>query len=233
VVFSSASAKAIAGHWVNLGYQQPPDATFARLLRYQDPRILQRVWHALSAAQRKCWLGPVVQWWTLTQPWGPWEPAQFVNGGPSPSDADAQAPWSCVVMPTPEELREAGSPSSTPFVRALFSPAQWQLAHVTPAANQVWAGYADAQVPPRNQPDGNTMLRLLADGQRLGLAGPNLHDYVWCTWQHNAPEGRERELSWQSPRAASVLAHVVQALRRQLESRFADLYLDVLKQRPA
>jgi len=116
---------------------------------------------------------------------------------------------------------------------ALFDPGQWHVAHIAAAANRVWAGYANEKVPSQRQPDGDTVVRVLGDSRRLGLSGANQLDYVWCTWQHDAPEGHERELSWQAPRAARVLNQILEVLRQQPDARFANLYLEALKQRPA
>lgn len=226
IVFSDLGAEDIVAHWVDLGHQQAPGGTGARLFRYQDPRVMQRVWPLLSPRQRQQWLGPVQQWWALTQPWGPWEPAQF---GATELDATGEpAEWFRAETPAPAALQDDAT--QVPL-RALFDTAQWQAAHITPAANRTWARYAADQLPMRDQPDAETVCRLLADGQRLGLQGPNLQDYVWCTWRPNAPAGASRELPWQSERGAALLAHLLKTLRQQPESRFASLFADAMSRK--
>jgi hypothetical protein len=225
VVFSREGAASIADHWAVLGRQKSPTANEYRRIRFQDPRVMQRVWRSLSTSQRRLWLGPVVQWWALVQPWGPWEPTQYPNGVPSGATDDVH--WFRALMPALQ-----GGPEHS-MGSALFDPNQWHVAHIAATANRVWAGYANEKVPVQRQPDGDTVIRLLGDSRRLGLSGANQLDYVWCSWQHNAPEGRERELSWQAPRAARVLNQVLEVLRQQPDARFANLYLDALKQRLA
>ncbi len=214
VVFGHVRAATISAHWVNLGHQRPPDGTEARLLRYQDPRVMQRVWPLLTPAQHTAWLGPVVQWWSLTQPWGPWQ-----------STPPEGAHWFRATVPKLTARMPAVS------LRALLDPVQWHAAHLSPAANRVWAGYAAAKVPLEAQPDGATVSRLLADGQRLGLTGPNLIDYAWCSWRHDAAPGEARLTAWEAPPASNDLARVLQAQGLQPEARFASLYLEALKQR--
>ena len=224
VVWSRADAASIARHWVDLGHQQPPGTDDARLFRYQDPRVMQRVWPMLDAAQRRWWLGPVAQWWALAQPWGPWAPAQFASGGLL--HADAPPGWFHAASPQ----ADAPGPGIVHGrrARALFDHAQWQAAHVSPAGNRVWARFAQRGVAARDQPDGDTLLRLLADGRRHGLDGADLEDYAWCTWRPKPLADGTREVNWQSPRAARVLAELLQTLRQDASASFAGLFADAL-----
>ncbi|TYZ39889.1 hypothetical protein C2U35_24835, partial [Ralstonia solanacearum] len=68
ILFSPDSAAWVARYLASLGFQYPPESSTARLFRYQDPRVMQRVWPALSATQQGMWLGAVEGWWSLTQP---------------------------------------------------------------------------------------------------------------------------------------------------------------------
>ncbi len=225
IVFSDLGAEDIAAHWVDLGHQQAPDGAGARLFRYQDPRVMQRVWPGLSAGQRSQWLGPVQQWWTLTQLWGPWEPAQF---GSTELDIERPPEWFCAQPPTSEE--PLSKEPQTPL-RALFDATQWQAAHITPAANRVWAGYASDQLPTSKQPSIETVCRLLLDGQRLALTDANLDDYVWCSWRPYPTEGRSHEFPWQAPNGAAMLTHILKTLRQNPDNSFANLFAQAMRRK--
>lgn len=178
---------------------------------------MQRTWPLLSSAQQRQWLGPIDAWWALNQPWGPWEDTA----------ASAEIPvaaWFCV------ERAEAEAQAPRASLNALLDTWQWHAAHASPQANAIWGGYAEQQVPAVHQPDADTLLRLLGDAYRLGLRDANAEDYVYATWRHDAPEGQPREVSWQTPRASAALQRILQALRQQTESRFANLYLNAVNQ---
>ncbi|WP_175497151.1 DUF4123 domain-containing protein [Variovorax boronicumulans] len=213
VILSRTNGESITRHWVDLGHQQPPGGGAMRLMRYQDPRVMQGVWPLLTAAQKAAWLGPVIQWWSLVQPSGPWQ-----------STSTDSARWFCASAP------KFDCPKVPAYLNALFDQTQWHAAHLSPSANLVWAGYAQGGVPVEDQPDGAVVSRLLADGQRLGLKPPNLIDYVWSSWLHDAPSGTSRLTAWQVPPASTNLARVLNALRQQPDARFASLYLEALKQ---
>lgn len=226
IVFSEVDAEDIVAHWVDLGHQQAPDGSDARLFRYQDPRVMQRVWPALSAGQRTQWLGPVRQWWTLTQPWGPWNSAQF--GATELATTDVPSEWFCAEAPTSEAQRSNGSNAP---LRALFDATQWHAAHIAPAANRAWAGFASDQLPMANQPDAKTVCRLLLDGERLGLQDTNLDDYVWCSWRPYPSEGRSHEFAWQSSDGAALLAQVLKTLRQDPDNSFANLFAQAMRRK--
>lgn len=206
VVFSPASAQAIVRHWVQLGDQRPPYEEDRVLFRYHDPRVMQRVWPALSPAQQSRWLGPVTQWWSLRQPWGPFavlpEPAHWFQ-----AKASAFQPGT-----------DAGG-----SLRDLFDESQWFLSGVSPDANMIWRGYADADIPPEVQPDAQSMVAMLADGVRLGLQDFNLEDYVWTTWMHAPAEGTARAMDWSLPHLAPILSRLQAQLRDQPDARFSTL----------
>lgn len=212
VIFTTLRAESLAEHCGALSHQRSPIDGQARLVQYQDPRILQRAWPLLSAEQRRAWLGDTAQWWSLAQPWGPWEPADHA----ADSAPAAQARWFCA-----EESSQARTHGTT---GSLFSTDQWKAMHAVASANRIWAGYASHGVPALQQPDGATLDRLMGDAARLGLSGVNVEDYVYCTWWHApAPDGT-RERPWHLPREAAALKRVLAQLRLQPDTRFGSLY---------
>lgn len=212
VVISPANEQAITRYWVGLGDQRAPYAEDSVLYRYQDARVMQRVWPALDPSQQTRWLGPVTQWWSLLQPWGPF------------SDPPEPAQWFQAKGPLRAHGAVAGGSP-----RDLFDEAQWFLSGVSPQANLIWRGYADNDVPPPAQPDAHSMVQMLEDGQRLGLGDLNLEDYVWTTWLQNPKEGPPRAMDWRRPHAAPTLNWIQEQLRHQPDVRFAALYNDAIR----
>jgi hypothetical protein len=212
VVVSPKKAQAIVRHWVGLGDQRPPYKDESVLFRYHDPRVMQRVWPALDAFQQRRWLGPVTQWWSLVQPWGPFsdtpEPAQWFR---------ANAP----LLPHGSEV--GGSPHD------LFDEAQWFLAAISPQANLIWRSYAKHNVAPQAQPDVTSLLQMLEDAARLNLAGLDIEDYVWITWQHEPKEGAPRAMDWSLPHLAPVLSRILEQLRTQPGTRFSSLWVQAIQ----
>ena len=223
VLFSEFIAVAIADHWAVLGDQLSPADGSARLLRYQDPRVLQRAWPVLSDAQRQRWLGPVRRWWTLEQPWGPWSLADLVQQDVL---ATCREPEWFQASARPDGNAEVLSSSSVG--RLGFDLPQWQAAHSAPAGHRVWARLAGNGVPVDRQPDGAAMSRLLAQGQSLGLSDDNLEDFVDLTWRAHPTQGANREAFWQSPSEAALLARILDALRRRPDLRFGTAYADAV-----
>lgn len=208
IVISPASAPAITRHWVGLGDQRPPFQEESVLFRYHDPRVMQRVWPALSPLQQSQWLGPVTYWWSLVQPWGPF------------GDAPEPAHWFHAKAPVlPHGAEVGGSPHD------LFDEAQWFLAGISPQANLIWRSYADNNVPPEGQPDADSLIQMLADATRMRLEGLNLEDYVWITWLHNPEEGAPRAMDWSLPHLALTLSQVEEQLRDQPGARFSGLFV--------
>lgn len=217
VIFSTLRTKALAQHCSALSYQRSPIDGQARLIQYQDARILQRVWPLLTAEQRQAWLGDSVQWWSLAQPWGPLAPEDHA----ADAAAAPQARWFRA-----EEAAQARTRSAS---GNLFTSAQWRAMHTVAAANRIWVGYAHHGVPAAKQPDAATVDRLLGDADRLGLSGANLKDYVYCTWWHDpAPDGT-RERPWHTPRESAALKRVLAQLRQQPDARFISLYAQASK----
>lgn len=204
VVISHESAQAITRYWVGLGDQRPPYKEESVLFRYQDPRVMQRVWPALSPLQQSRWLGPVTQWWSLMQPWGPF------SGSPEP------AQWFCAKAPVlPYGTRVGGSP------RDLFDEAQWFLSGVSPDANSIWRSYAKHDIPPEALPDPDSLQQMLVDAARMDLKGLDLEDYVWITWMHAPKEGPARAIDWRLPHLASTLSRIEDQLRDRPDASFS------------
>ncbi|WP_301503652.1 DUF4123 domain-containing protein [Variovorax sp. CAN15] len=226
VLFSDSIAVAIASHWAVLGDQLSPADGSARLLRYQDPRVLQRAWPVLSDAQRRQWLGPVRRWWTLEQPWGPWALVDLVQQDVSATSRE------------PEWFQAFANPagdteplSSSALGRLSFDLPQWWAAHSSPAGHRVWARLAGNGVRVDRQPDGAAMSRLLAQGRSLSLGGDDLEDFVDLTWRAHPTQDTKREAFWQSPSEAALLARVMDTLRRQPDLRFGTAYADAVSSR--
>jgi len=212
VVISSESAQAITRYWVGLGDQRPPHKEERVLFRFQDPRVMQRVWHALSPLQQSRWLGPVTQWWSLMQPWGPF------------GDRPEPARWFCAKAPVlPYGTKADGSP------RDLFDEAQWFLSGVSPDANSIWRSYAKHNIPPEAQPDPGSLQQMLADAARMNLKNLDLEDYVWITWMHAPKEGPARAMDWSLPHLASALSQIEDQLRDRPDASFSMLLNKIIQ----
>ncbi|MBO9651182.1 MAG: DUF4123 domain-containing protein [Variovorax sp.] len=211
VVIGRATAQAIVQHWVGLGNQRPPYETDSVLFRYHDPRVMQRVWPTLSPLQQSRWLGPVSQWWSLLQPWGPFnapsEPARWFH---------AKAPL--LADDTP------GEPPSD-----LLNPRQWLLSGISPQANHIWRDYAESGIAPDAQPDARVMVEMLVDAQRLGFDDLSQRDYVWTTWMHTPKEGPARAMDWSLPHLAPILGRIEAQLRERPGDRFSTLLNQIIQ----
>jgi hypothetical protein len=207
VVISATSERAIARHWVGLGHQQAPFTEDSLLFRYQDPRVMQRVWPTLSPAQQSRWLGPVGQWWSLAQPWGPF------------SDLHPPAQWFCAKVPV---LSHGAVSGGSP--RNLFEPDQWFVSGISPQANQIWRSYAEHHIPRAAQPDPESLLQMLADAERMKLDDLDLEDYVWITWMHAPKDGPARAIDWRLPHLAPTLSWIQDQRQDQPHARFSSLF---------
>ncbi len=213
VLFSADSAAWVARYLASLGFQYPPGSRTARLFRYQDPRVMQRVWPALSAAQQGMWLGAVEGWWSLTQPWGPWATEDLVV----PGDAAVPAPpWFKTERPmVPDGQTE------TLMLSRLMNAEQWRHAHSAQTGNQAWMRFAENGIDPHEQPDADLMLQLLAAGASHHLDGLNLEDFVWCSLRyHEEPPS----IDWRAPHWSRVLEQTLQALNADSDTRFASAF---------
>lgn len=220
VLISADSAARVAQHLAKLGFQYPPDNRAARVFRYQDPRVMQRVWPELSAAQQSMWLGAVQAWWTLTQPWGPWarEDLTAVEEHTVPTPAWFKAEWPTMPDGQAEVL----------MLNQLMDAEQWHAAHSAPVGNSVWARFAQRGISSQVQPDADTITQLLEIGREFGLTEFNLQDFLWCSWQpgsQNAPDRAiGRPIDWDEPRWRNVLERVLQGLRETPDASFAGLF---------
>lgn len=170
VLFSPANGRELVDHLARLGEQFEPGKQSISLFRYQDPRVMQRVWPVLSSEQRRLWLGPVRRWWSLTQPWRPWDLDVSQAPGHSWYRADADI-VPIGVCRTDEQLHR------------LFSPLQWCFAHMAAIGNQLWMRFAMEGMTCEAQPDGETVTQLLVDGFALNLNSANIEDYAWASWR--------------------------------------------------
>ncbi|CAG2133139.1 DUF4123 domain-containing protein [Ralstonia mannitolilytica] len=213
VLFSADSAARLAQHLGMLGFQYPPEGRNAKVFRYQDPRVLQRVWPELTAAQQAMWLGPVEGWWSLTQPWGPWALEEMV----STQDAVVSVPlWF-----EAELSREPDRGTEGAVLNRLMDAKQWRAAHSAPVGNRVWARFAENGVTPSEQPNANLMRQLLSIGTAHHLDGGNLEDFVWCSIRYReAPPS----IDWDTPHWSRVLNQTLEALSADPEARFVSAF---------
>lgn len=214
VVISTASEQMIARHWAMLGHQQVPGREETVLFRYQDPRVMQRVWPVLSPLQQSRWLGPVGQWWSLVQPWGPF------NDPPRP------AQWFHAKAPVLPHGVEPGG-----YSRNLFDQEQWFLSGISPQANLIWRSYAEHNIPRAAQPDPDSLLQMLADAARMKLKNLDLEDYVWITWMHTPKEGPARAIDWRLPHLAPTLNWIEAQLIDSPDARFSSLFAEATQPR--
>ena len=166
VLFASVDARILVRHLAQLGYQHAPDGQ-ARLLRYQDPRVLQRVWPALNEAQKLAWLGPIRSWWSLRMPWGPVD--------------QAESPAWFLATPPPSSTASANTPAHPRS--ALLHPRQWLLAHSVAATNALWLRYVQQGIEARRQPSAGQMNCLLAAASDGGIQTRQLEQFLLCVWQ--------------------------------------------------
>ncbi|WP_295979501.1 DUF4123 domain-containing protein [uncultured Variovorax sp.] len=212
VVFSPASPAAIAMHWTRLGFQTSPMDGNDKLFRFQDARVMQRVWPVLDDAQRSSWLGPVTEWWALEQPWGPWASVGVFDQGDEADgtgDAPAHQPeWFIASrFAMARALRKApGTLPSREAMRHLLHLPQWHAAHSASAGNRSWFRMASQQVPVHRQPDGQTMTRLLGQGAEMGLSrDSDIADFIDASWRTGLHAGMDSLHDWSAPQEAAVL----------------------------
>ena len=215
VLFSRDSARTLAQHLAGLGFQYEPGGRTVRLFRYQDPRVMQRVWPALSGGQRVSWLGPVLAWWSLEQPWKPWGADELIA-----TEADislSELAW----FKAEKSVAPGGEPTAPILLNRLLNAEQWRQAHWTPVGNQIWLRFAENGIPQQGQPDGSLMQQLLETGASLNLDGQNLEDYVWCSVRYREVPP---SIDWRAPRWARVLTQSLQALRSDPDTRFVSAF---------
>lgn len=226
VLVSGCSIELVARHLARLGFQYvPPEAGTssgeARLFRYQDPRVIQRVWPTLSQVQQDTWLGVVQEWWTLMQPWGPLGLQSLAAG-----TEQAMPGWFKVRRQPGRE--EGGQPRPLALSR-LMNAEQWHAAHASPWGAQSWTALASANVPIEQQPDGMAMSAAIAHGQRLGLDGQDLEAFIELSWLLPGEEGATSAHArpWEDPLNRHALERALQQMRSQPGVRFAAAWLNV------
>lgn len=220
VLVSRQGMSHVAKHLARLGFQYPPvmgsqvQGT-ARLFRYQDPRVMQSVWPALSIAQRKCWLGSIHAWWSLPQAWGPWG---FSDSEPQDVDPVPEHAVQWVRMVLPQEASGAHAPA---LQEHLFHAEQWKQAHWWPVAQRIWASYRRRQVPVSLQPDGISMRSLLGQGLQVGLNEQELSDFVWGSWliTHSTSMDMKHAaaVNWKDADCAALLSQALNAYHQAPE----------------
>jgi hypothetical protein len=218
VLLTPAHAPELARHLARLGRQMPPGATQRRLLRYQDPRVMQRVWPALSPWQRSLWLGPVLAWCAPLHPWGPWA-SKLIGEDALPDEPPPQ--WFEAEAPATKDI----DANMRIHRGALFDARQWTLAHSVPMGNRVWRRCAVDGMDATEQPGAQAMNHLTAEGQALGLSEQNLEDFIWYGWLGRwvEPETGQLRSAWQSPQGAHDLRRALDTLAQQPQARLAAL----------
>ena len=191
---------------------------------------MQRVWPVLDDAQRLQWLGPVTEWWSLAQPWGPWSSAEVFDtnedeGGKAEGRVENTAgrPPEWFIASRFAQALALQQPSqatqSREAMRHLLHLSQWHAAHSAPAANRAWFDMASRQVPVQRQPDDQTMTHLLGHAAEMGLIRESdFADFVDASWRVDAHDGRALR-DWSVPEEAAVLRHAL-ALMRQAPDAF-------------
>lgn len=165
ILFTSVEAEVLARHLRQVGYQYAPDGQ-ARLLRYQDPRVIQRVWPVLNEEQRQVWMGPVFSWLSLNMPWGP-------------GDHSGEPTWFTARPSLPTCLN---NPFQNISRSKLLNSSQWLAAHSVPAANTLWQRYEEQGIPSSQQPTGSQMDRMLNAASSLGISVTQLERFLSCVW---------------------------------------------------
>ena len=220
VLCSTDSAGWVAQHLAKLGFQYPPGSASARVFRYQDPRVMQRVWPALGAAQQSMWLGPIQTWWSLIQPWGPWAPEDLMESGERTSPPPA---WFKAEQPT-VPVEKTGAL----MLNRLLNAEQWHAAHASPSGHRSWAALASARTPVTQQPDGEVMSAAIARGQRLGLDDQDLDAFIELSWllpgEEHADHAGAR--SWDDAPNRQALEQALHQMRNQQGLRFTSAWLN-------
>lgn len=211
ILLSDQPITKIAHHFALLGVQKPPTGGPPRLFRYQDPRVMQRVWPRLSPDQQRRWLGPVSQWWAIVQPWGAMDLGQLIGD----DLANAENPrWFRA------HASDTGGTTTTGHgIHQLFQKEQWQCAHGTSAGNLVWQRFAMDGIRLEEQLDGRQMNSLLDVGNALGLESRDLKDFVWFSWRYR---GEAPAVDWRNEKWKPILDGVLARIRNDPNTGFSD-----------
>jgi hypothetical protein len=192
---------ALLAHFVTLGLQHDPEGA-PRVFRYQDPRVMQRVWPTLVAAQRDFWLGPVRRWIAAMQPTG-----RIVDDfHPAPSLWHASPDGSI----------------DPPFARPhrLLDAVQWRLAHSAPAEVAFWLlarQSMEAASVSRPYPATGELRGWLNDAATHHLDSNDQCEWALCRWA----ESPER---WESVSGRQQVRDALELQRRHAGLQFADAW---------
>ena len=184
VVLAPADPFALLDHLARLGIQHDPgdDAAPARLFRYQDPRVMQRVWPLLGEPQRRAWMGPVRRWQAAVQPTG-----RIVK-----DVSDLVALWCAAPA--------AASRAVHARLGHLLDVNQWRLAHSAPTETTFWQSAPPSQgtTPAAESfPSTGTLRYWLHDAARQGLGDRDQAGWALCHWMagqdySESPAGQRR-----------------------------------------
>lgn len=201
VLLGPTDADAFLTHFEMLGLQYDPKGN-PRVFRYQDPRVMQRVWPTLASTQRDFWLGPIRRWMAAVQPTG-----------------------RIVDQPSIEVSLWHASPNamaSSSFARPhrLLDSEQWQLAHSAPAETAFWLlahESADAIHQLRPYPTIGTLRGWLKDAAAHRLGTRDQCDWALCRW---AVETH----FWESPSGQKLVHAALELQSRHAGLGFADAW---------
>ncbi|RIX72553.1 DUF4123 domain-containing protein [Acidovorax cavernicola] len=164
----SCDIEALLAHFRALSLQYDPTAEdeSACVMRYQDPRVMQRVWPILSEGQRRAWLGPIRHWYAATQPTGP-----IVTEA-------AAAPTLWHATPALSDVQ----PHSR--VHHLLDSVQWRLAHGAPSENSFWqvVSLRSASGHTAPYPSTGTLRNWLSEAASSGLGTNDQTEWALCQW---------------------------------------------------
>lgn len=203
VVIAGPDVSMLLMHLAGLGLQYDPVNAEepARLFRYQDPRVMQRVWPRLSEPQRRAWLGPVLRWYAIEQP-----------TGSLPADAVELVVWQAGPAPRDD--------AAHPRLHHLFDERQWRLAHGAPAENAFWlyaAADREALATARVLPDLATLRQWLAEAGRHGLHADDQTGWALCRWATSFDE-------WTSPSGQARMHRALGLQQEHAGLGFADAW---------
>lgn len=201
VLLAPTGADALLRHFVMLGLQHDPMGN-SRVFRYQDPRVMQRVWSSLASDQRDFWLGPVCRWMAAAQPTG-----RIVD----PSSIEASL-WHASPNGT----------ASSPFARPhrLLDSEQWQLAHSAPAEAAFWLlahEAADAIHQFRPYPAIGMLRGWLNEAAAHRLGANDQCEWALCRWATDTH-------SWESLSGQQQVHAALELQRRNAGLGFGDAW---------
>lgn len=182
-LLSPHPASALLDHFVGLGLQHDP-AGVPAVLRYQDPRVMQRVWPALREPQRALWLGPIARWHAALQP----------EGAVIQQRAALDVIWDA-------EYAALSQQAAHTRPHHLLDDRQWRLTHSAPAEAAFWqlvSTHNRSTATFVAYPSVGTLRHWLSEAAAHGLERDRDQcDWALCQWQSGpdqwgAPTGLRR-----------------------------------------